>query len=104
MAKTPQHLLHLVFGGEVEDPTGLDFVDVSKLDLVGLYPNYATALKAWKGASMSQIDNASFKYVIVHLHRLMDPDHDRAPAKPAKKAVKKVQKKAKKPAPAKRRR
>jgi hypothetical protein len=82
MAKAAKPLLHLVFGGEVEDPSGTDFVDPAKLDVVGLFPNYAAALKAWKGASMSQIDNASYKYVIVHLHRLMDPDHDAKP--PAK--------------------
>jgi hypothetical protein len=80
-------LLHLVFGGEVEDPEGTDFVDSDKLHVVGIFPNYASALKAWKGASMAQIDNANTKYVIVHLHRLMDPDHD---APPAKKAAKKA--------------
>ena len=74
MARSPKHLLHLVFGGEVKDPAGTDFVNVDKLHVVGLFPNYATAPKAWKGASMSQIDNANYKYVIVHLHRLMDPD------------------------------
>jgi hypothetical protein len=85
-------LLHLVFGGEVADPEGTDFVDTDKLDVIGIYPNYATALKAWKGASMAQIDNANTKYVIVHLHRLMDPDHDAVTA--ARKAA------AKKKAPA----
>ena len=80
-------LLHLVFGGEVADPSGTDFVDADKLHVVGIYPNYATAMKAWKGASMAQIDNANTKYVIVHLHRLMDPDHDATPG--AKKAAKK---------------
>ncbi len=88
-------LLHLVFGGEVADPTSTDFVDSDKLHVVGIYPNYAAALKAWKGASMAQIDNANTKYVIVHLHRLMDPDHDAAPS--AKKAAKKKAP-AKKPA------
>jgi hypothetical protein len=88
-------LLHLVFGGEVADPTGTDFVDADKLHVVGIYPNYASALKAWKGASMAQIDNAYTKYVIVHLHRLMDPDYDVAPA--AKNAAKKKTP-AKKPA------
>ena len=90
MAKPAKPLLHLVFGGEVKDPTGTDFVDTDKLHVVGLFPNYASALKAWKGASMSQIDNANFKYVIVHLHRLMDPDHP-APAngRPAAKQARK---------------
>lgn len=82
-------LLHLVFGGEVASPEGTDFVDSDKLHIVGIYPNYASALKAWKGASMAQIDNAYTKYVIVHLHRLMDPDHDAPPAKKASKKAKK---------------
>lgn len=78
MAKKPQKpLLHLVFGGEVSDPQGLDFVsDPDKLHMVGLYPNYAEALKAWKGVSLANVDSASTKYVIVHLHRLLDPTTD----------------------------
>jgi Domain of unknown function (DUF4170) len=74
MAKKPSKpLLHLVFGGEVADPQGLDFVtDPERLHMVGLYPNYAEALKAWKGASLATVDSASTKYVIVHLHRLLD--------------------------------
>lgn len=78
MAKKPQKpLLHLVFGGEVADPQGLDFVDdPARLHIVGLYPNYAEALKAWKGASLANVDNATAKYVIVHLHRLLDPSTD----------------------------
>lgn len=69
-------LLHLVFGGEVSDPQGTDFVDVDKLDIVGIYPNYATALAAWRGASQKHVDNAAMKYVIVHMHKLMEPDHE----------------------------
>jgi len=75
MAESDKQLLHLVFGGVVKDPAGTDFVDINKLHIVGMFPNYASALKAWKGASMAQIDHANYKYVIVHLHRLMDPDH-----------------------------
>ena len=66
-------LLHLVFGGEVEDPAGVDFVDPAKLDIVGIFPSYAEALKAWRGASQRQVDQANIKYVVVHLHRLLDP-------------------------------
>lgn len=66
-------LLHLVFGGEVRDPQGLDFVATDRLDIVGIYPNYAAALKAWRGASQRHVDHANVKYVIVHLHRLLDP-------------------------------
>ena len=53
-------LLHLVFGGEVDDPASLDYRDCEKLDIVGIFPNYATALEAWQGASRAQIDNAQF--------------------------------------------
>ena len=74
-------LLHLVFGGEVTDPRGTDFVDVKGLDLVGIYPNYAEAFKAWRAASQKHADRANVKYVIVHLHRLFDPAelHGQAP-------------------------
>ncbi len=67
-------LLHLVFGGEVADPSGTDFVDTDNLDIVGIYPNYATALTAWRGASQKHVDDANTKYVIVHMHRLLDPE------------------------------
>lgn len=67
-------LLHLVFGGEVADPRGLDFVDTENLDIVGIYPNYASALNAWRGASQKHVDNAAMKYVIVHMHKLMEPE------------------------------
>ena len=68
-------LLHLVFGGEIADPSGNDFVDADNLDIVGMFPSYAEALTAWQGASRRNVDHAHIKYVIVHLHRLMDPDH-----------------------------
>ncbi len=66
-------LLHLVFGGEVADPQGTDFVDTDALDIVGIFPNYALALDAWRGASQARVDEASTKYVIVHMHRMLDP-------------------------------
>lgn len=65
-------LLHLVFGGEVKDPQGTDFVDWENLDIVGIFPNHETALNAWRQASQARVDEASTKYVLVHLHRLMD--------------------------------
>lgn len=71
MAKS---LLHLVFGGEVRDPRGVDFVDSSRLDIVGIFPNYKKAYEAWRGASQAHVDEAHVKYVIVHLHKLLDPD------------------------------
>jgi hypothetical protein len=69
-------LLHLVFGGEVKDPRGVEFVDPATLDIVGIFPNYETALTAWRGASQKHVDHARIKYVIVHLHRLLDPEKD----------------------------
>ena len=68
-------LLHLVFGGEVADPQGTDFIDSGSLDIVGIFPNNDAAVKAWRGASQARVDEANVKYVIVHLHRLLDPDH-----------------------------
>lgn len=67
-------LLHLVFGGEVADPTGTDFVDIDNLDIVGIFPNYKSAETAWRGASQKSVDHAHIKYVIVHMHRLLDPE------------------------------
>jgi hypothetical protein len=74
-------LLHLVFGGEVTDPRGMDFADVRNLDLVGIFPSYAEAFKAWRAASQRHVDRANIKYVVVHLHRMLDPAemHGEAP-------------------------
>ena len=73
-SKPVKPLLHFVFGGRVQDPQGLDFEDLGALDFVGMYPNYAEALKAWRGASQQNVDDAKCKYVIVHMHRLIDPE------------------------------
>ena len=69
----PKQLLHLVFGGELESLDGLEFRDLAKLDLVGIYPNYATAHAAWKAKAQATVDNAHMRYFIVHLHRILDP-------------------------------
>jgi hypothetical protein len=69
-------LLHLVFGGELEDVRGTTFRDLSKLDFVGAYPNYAEALKAWKSKAQATVDNAHMRYFIIHAHRLLDPSVD----------------------------
>ena len=66
--------LHLVFGGRVTDPMTLDFQDPTKLDVVGIFPDYASAEKAWRGAAQRTVDDAEMKYVIVHLHRLLEPE------------------------------
>ena len=71
-----EQLLHLVFGGELQDLSGVTFEDVAKLDVVGIFPNYAEAYDAWKGASHASVDNARMRYFIVHLHRLMMPQND----------------------------
>lgn len=68
--------LHLVFGGRVKDPQGLDFVNLDDMDLVGLYDSYAAAEDAWRGAAQRTVDDAEMKYVVVHLHRLLEPDSD----------------------------
>lgn len=66
--------LHLVMGGRVSDPQGLDFVDLTQMDLVGVYGTYAEAEEAWRGRAQRTVDDAEMKYVIVHLHRLLEPD------------------------------
>ena len=76
----PKQLLHLVFGGELTDLGGIEFNDLDKLDIVGIYPNYATAYAAWKAQAQRTVDNAHMRYFIVHLHRLLDPN-DGAPDK-----------------------
>lgn len=69
-------LLHLVFGGRVKDTREMDFEDPDNLDLVGIYPNYKKAYEAWRGVSQRNVDDAFTKYVIVHLHRMLDPTQE----------------------------
>lgn len=66
--------LHLVFGGRVTDPQTLDFVDPSKLDIVGIYPDYKKAEDAWRSAAQKTVDDAEMRYVVVHLHRMLEPE------------------------------
>ena len=72
-ASTPKQLPHLVFGGELKDLSTTEFKDLSKVDIVGIYPNYAAAYAAWKAKSQATVDNAQMRYFIVHLHRILDP-------------------------------
>ena len=72
--------LHLVFGGRVSDPQTLDFADLSSIDVVGIFPDYASAQKAWRGAAQRTVDDAEMKYVVVHLHRLLEPELPVTPA------------------------
>ncbi|KFC75300.1 Branched-chain amino acid transport system substrate-binding protein [Bosea sp. LC85] len=69
-----KQLLHLVFGGELSSLEGITFKDLSKLDIVGIYPNYATAHAAWKAKAQATVDQAQMRYFVVHLHRLLDPE------------------------------
>ena len=71
---TSKQLLHLVFGGELTSLKGLEFKDLANLDIVGIFPNYVEAHKAWKGAAQRTVDNAQMRYFIVHMHRLLDPE------------------------------
>jgi hypothetical protein len=73
MAQSKQ-LLHLVFGGELVSTDSQEFKDLSKLDIVGVYPNYKEALAAWRGKAQATVDNAQMRYFVVHMHRLMEPD------------------------------
>ncbi len=66
--------LHLVFGGRVKDPQTLEFTDLEKLDIVGMFPDYASAEEAWRGSAQRTVDDAEMKYVVVHLHRLLQPE------------------------------
>ena len=76
MANDPpkEQLLHLVFGGELTRLDSTEFRDLSKMDIVGIYPNYATAYAAWKSKAQQTVDNALMRYFIVHMHRLLHPD------------------------------
>ena len=84
-AKPDKQLLHMVFGGELDDLKAVTFKDLAKLDVVGFYPNYAEAHKAWLGKARETIDNAQMRYFIVHMHRLLDPSTDVTKKKPAAK-------------------
>ena len=72
----PQQLLHLVLGGELNNLEHNTFKDLSQVEIVGLFPNYATAYTAWRTKAQQTVDNAQMRYFIVHLHRLLDPEQD----------------------------
>ena len=69
-----KQLLHLVFGGELKSLQSGEFRNLDELDIVGIFPNYQTALQAWKSRAQSSVDNAHMRYYVVHLHRLLDPE------------------------------
>lgn len=68
-----QAKLHLVFGGRVTDPQTLDFKELDNLDIVGIFPDYAEAEEAWRAAAQRTVDDAEMRYVVVHLHKLLEP-------------------------------
>jgi len=78
MPNVPQQparqLLHLVFGGELNSVASTEFKNLDNLDIVGIYPNYASAYAAWKAKAQGTVDNAEMRYFIVHLHRLLYPE------------------------------
>src|SRR5499433_141437 len=76
IAMANKQLLHLVFGGELKSLSDLEFKDLEKLDIVGIFPNYATAYTAWKAKAQQSVDNAHMRYFIVHMHRLLDPEQE----------------------------
>jgi hypothetical protein len=78
--QTSPQLLHLVFGGELKDLDSHEFKDLDKVEVVGIFPNYATAYSAWKAKAQQTVDNAHMRYFIVHLHRLLEPHGGAKPA------------------------
>jgi hypothetical protein len=75
-----KQLLHLVLGGELTELGSSEFKDLAKIEIVGVFPNYATAYVAWKARAQQTVDNAHMRYFIVHLHRLLDPEATGRPA------------------------
>jgi hypothetical protein len=73
-AAPSKQLLHLVIGGELKSINSTEFKDLDRVDIVGVYPNYAAAHAVWKGKAQQTVDNAQLRYFIVHLHRLLDPE------------------------------
>lgn len=76
MSEENKQLLHLVFGGELTSPDSAQFKDLSKVDIVGVFPDYASAELAWRSKAQQTVDSAHTRYFIVHLHKMLDPDGD----------------------------
>ena len=82
MEHEPKQLLHLVFGGELTALDSIVVQDLSKLDIVGIFPNYRAAHAAWRAAAQASVDNAHIRYFVVHIHRLLEPDDTITPRRP----------------------
>jgi len=76
MNKPDKQLLHMVIGGELSNLEEIEFSNLDEVDIVGLYPNYASAYDVWKTKAQQSVDNAHMRYFIVHMHRLIDPKYD----------------------------
>ena len=76
MSEQSPQLLHLVFGGELTSPQEARFRNIDALDIVGIFPNFAEAEKAWRSKAQATVDSAHTRYFIVHLHEFLDPDGD----------------------------
>jgi len=74
----PKQLLHLVFGGELVKLGSTEFKNLDEVDIVGIYPDYASAVIAWKSKAQQTVDNAHMRYFIVHMHKLLDPQSSKA--------------------------
>lgn len=74
--------LHLVFGGELVDPTRNVFKDVANIHVVGMFPDYNSAYDAWKSEAQRTVDNAHMRYFIAHIHRLLDETHEGSATEP----------------------
>jgi len=66
--------LHLVMGGRVSDPRSYEFQDPESIHVVGVFSNYEDAVGAWRGQAQRTVDDAEMKYVVVHIHKLLEPD------------------------------
>ena len=73
-----KQLLHLVFGGELASLRENRFRNLDEVDIVGIFPDYKSAEVAWRAKAQATVDNAHMRYFIVHLHRLLDPESDKA--------------------------
>ncbi|QBR70199.1 DUF4170 domain-containing protein [Beijerinckiaceae bacterium] len=78
MSTNDKQLLHFVFGGELKDLGGTEFRDLSKIDIVGIFPDYESATQAWKAKAQATVDNAHMRYFVAHLYRLLDPSKENA--------------------------
>ena len=74
--------LHLVFGGTLTDPASTEFTDPSAIHIVGLFPDYASAYRAWKTEAQRTVDQADTRYFIAHLHRLLEEEREQSATRP----------------------